>query len=229
MAHLAVAASSAADVPVSINSDMPAGGGTLGLDVLLNHVVVIDYPRTTFCILAPGDVSTALRRNATWTHATLRAGKLFVDTTIAGETRRDLFFDTGSSRFPIIVEHALWSAMTGWTQPSDTAATVNTTQWGKPKSYIGAHAKQTVRIAGVTLDAPVVFYEEDGFYRDNFGAAGLLGNAPFWNSVVILDLTPRLRFGTLPPVAASRAEKQRFIGGSFETTLVRTPHARPPV
>ena len=96
-----------------------------------------------------------------------------------------------------MVEHSLWTQVTGKTGESDAETKVTGTQWGKPKTWSGAKPTFPIEVAGTALSQSMVFYEEDGFYRKNFGAAGLLGNAAFWDTILVLDLGPFMRVGTL--------------------------------
>jgi hypothetical protein len=177
--------------------DFPAGSGTVGLDLLMNHYVVIDYPEKRFCVANRLSFPVDVRKRLRWSAATLKHGKIFLHARVGGEDRDDLFLDTGSSQFPLMVEHALWTHLTGRCGEADADTTITGTQWGKPKVWPGATPALPIEVAGTVLTKPMVFYEEDGFYQKNFGAAGLLGNAAFWNGVLVLDLGPSMRVGTL--------------------------------
>src|SRR5579875_2623649 len=179
--------------------DMPSGSGTLGLDVLLNHLVLIDYPNERFCIFDPLTFPKALGNPVTMSPASLVRGKLLLSVQIGGEQRNDFFFDSGSNDFPIMVEHSLWTKLTGRSGVTDAQTRVEGTQWGKNKVWPGAQALLPISVVGLPLKEPLVFYEEDGFFSKNFAAAGLIGNAAFSDSILFLDLTPLMRVGTFRP------------------------------
>lgn len=177
--------------------DLPSGSGTVGLDILMNHYVVIDYPHKRFCVANRLSFPVDIRKRIKWSGASLKRGKIYVHAKVAGEERDDLFLDTGSSQFPVMVEHALWAQVTGKASESDAETKITGIQWGKLKTWPGARAALPIEVAGMVLSHPMVYYEEDGFYRKNFSSAGLLGNAAFWDTVLVLDLGPFMRVGTL--------------------------------
>jgi hypothetical protein len=138
--------------------------------------------------------------HATWTPAQLRDAKLFLNVVLAGESVEGIFFDTGASAFEITVDLGTWRSLTGCEGPEDAPIRWNVASWGNRVTVIGAPAKGPLVVGSARIDQPRVFYIEEQpslFAGWPFPASGLVGSAPFWDRVVILDLGIRPRFGLL--------------------------------
>lgn len=183
---------------ISIEPGMPAGsGGTIGLDLLLGHVAVLDYPHQRFCLTDRSSLPQWVSTNVRWSNAALRNGKLFVPVRIGGDSFPDRYlFDTGSSTFAVAVEKSRWAALTG--NGKTATAPITGTQWGKPRVWPGALSLKPVEIGDQDFSTLPIHYEDDGFYTSRFNADGLIGNVPFLDKIVLLDLGPNMRFGVLP-------------------------------
>jgi hypothetical protein len=178
--------------------------GTLGADVLRRRVLVLDFARQRFALLAPNaSIPVPLERHARWATLTARNGKLFVHARVLGTEREDLFFDSGSSAFPLVIRREIWPAWTG-RQPADSANDVwMATSWGREVPLIGAPLRGSVSIAGVEFRAPATFFHGDtagppGFFETSpYPVTGYFGNALFGDSVTVIIDVPRRRFGLI--------------------------------
>jgi len=171
--------------------------GSLGLDLLFGYWVIIDYPGRRFALLRPGDAPLWLWQHATWTPAELRNAKLFLYVTLGGQGVKDLIFDTGSSAFDVIVDFDDWTELTS---PETNPTEKDVNSWGKVVTVVGAPARGSLIIGSAHIDNPRVYYlkDEPGLFSQwPFPARGLIGNAPFWDRVVIMDLGIRPRLGLL--------------------------------
>lgn len=174
--------------------------GSLGLDLLIGYLVMIDYPGRRLALLRPGEAPLWFWQRATWTPATLRDGKFFPYVILGGKGVDGLFFDTGSSAFDVIVDFEDWAELTGIAEPEAAPTQKIVNSWGKKVTAVGAPALGPMIIGSARIASPQVFYlkEQPGLFRNwPFPARGLLGNAPFWDRVVIVDLGIRPRFGIL--------------------------------
>jgi aspartyl protease len=186
------------NVPVYVNGDMPAGSGTIGIDALLNRDVVIDYPGQRFCMVQVTQLPQSIKDKTSWSLADMRHGKYFVAVKIGDKEVSDqFFFDTGSSLFALSVEKAKWDELTQ--SGKVPVKPIIGTSWGKTMTWTGAVAQQPISIGGISLQQPAVFYQANGFYKKNYDAMGLVGNAPFMDKIVILCLAPFMSFGVLSP------------------------------
>ena len=172
--------------------------GSLGLDLLVGHFVLIDYPGRRLAIMRAGDVPLWLLLQTSWTPAALRDGKFFLTVALGGRSVDGLFFDTGASAFHVTVDFDTWTALTGCTGPDSATTRWTVSSWGNKVTAVGCPARGPLVIGSARIPDPPVFYLKEQpklFAGWPFPAAGLVGNAPFWDRVVILDLGIRPRFG----------------------------------
>lgn len=173
--------------------------GTLGLPALLGRVVVIDYPARRFCLFAAGDVPAPIAA-APSVRAMLRNAKFHVPVTIGTFASDTIVFDTGSSELPLSVDLSLWRRLTGRTTTADAPASYRGTAWGKPLVIAGAPSKASLRVGTVDLGRVTVFTNPlapAGFADWPVPTDGVLGNAPVWDGIVVMDLTARIRFAII--------------------------------
>ncbi|MCF8242663.1 MAG: hypothetical protein K9J16_14895 [Melioribacteraceae bacterium] len=172
--------------------------GSLGLDVLWGRMLVIDYPGKRLALMTPGEMPGWFLERISWTPAVLRDGKFFPYVSLADSGVEDMFFDTGSSAFSIIVDRAFWIELTGCHDPENAATRHVVNSWGNAVTAIGEPAKGPLVVGSVRIQRPEVFYIEENpklFEQWPFPTRGLIGNAPFWDRVVVVDLGLRPRLG----------------------------------
>ena len=146
-------------------------------------------------------VPADLERRAGWAPLNYRNGKPFVRVRVAGTDRDDLFFDSGSSAFPLVVRRELWPEWTG-RQRSDPANEVwLATSWGREVPLIGAPLRGALSIAGVEFRTPTTFVHGDttgipGFFdTSHYPVAAYFGNALLGDSLTVIVDIPHNRFG----------------------------------
>ena len=177
--------------------------GTIGLDLLVGKVVVLDLPYMRFCVSEPDapEVSTLLEKTE-FTTARLRDGKLFVEARLGEESLDGLLFNTGASAFPLQVDLGLWQQLTGRNGDEDSNTLWEVTTRGESVTFVGAPARGKLQIGQVGLDVPMVFFQQDrasSFTEWPIPIRGLLGNALFFEHAIVLDLRAESpRFGILP-------------------------------
>jgi hypothetical protein len=190
---------------VWIHDDEDMGGGeapsgSVGLDLLFGRVVLIDYPGRRFALLDRGQVPPWMLERVSWTPANVRDGKLFINVSIAGEPVEDVVFDTGSSAFHLLLDADRWRELTGRSGPDDATIRWKARSWGHTVTAIGAPARGALVVGSARIVEPTLFYLEEQpnlFSAWPFPATGLVGNAPFWDDVVVVDLGLRPRFGLM--------------------------------
>ncbi|WP_137898374.1 hypothetical protein [Sphingomonas sp. 2SG] len=173
--------------------------GTLGLPALMGRIAVIDYPRQRFCLFAEADLPEPLQR-ATFVRAMLRNAKFHVPIRTGAFTSDTIVFDTGSSEMPLHVDIAAWKRITGRATTAAAPSAIQGTAWGKPFTLAGAPAAAPVMLGDIPLGTVTVFTNPDApesFADWPVPTDGVLGNAPLWDGIVILDLTARVRFGVI--------------------------------
>ncbi len=191
--------------PVWIHSRSELGrsgelSGSIGLDLLYGYLVLIDYPGRRLALLKQGEVPLWMWQRATWTPAEVRNKKYFLTVVLDGKSVSGLFFDTGTSAFDITVDFDMWRTLTGLSGPDDASIQWKVNSWGTRVTVIGASASGPLVVGSARIEEPRVFYideQRELFANWPFPATGLVGNAPFWDHVVILDLGIQPRFGLL--------------------------------
>lgn len=187
---------------VYLNPDMEDDAslrGTLGLPALMGRITVIDYPRQRFCLFAEADLPGSLGK-ATFVRAMLRNAKFHVPIRTGAFTSDTIVFDTGSSEMPLHVDLANWKRITGRAVTTAAPSSIRGTAWGKPFTLAGAPAASPVTLGDIPLGTVNVFTNPntpDSFADWPVQTDGVLGNAPLWDGIVILDLTAKVRFGLI--------------------------------
>lgn len=209
--------------------------GTLGLDLLVGHVVVLDFPGERFCLVPRGRVPAALWTRTAWTPARLRDGKLFLEAELDGKPLEGVFFDTGASAFSFSVDLPLWRELTGLASGEEATERLVVPSWGSEVTLLGAPARGDLRVGSVRIERPLVFHmreRPDLFAEWPFPATGLVGNAPFWDRVVVLDLGLEPRFGLLggerPPPAEADGPGRGLVRSRVEVLDQRAKPAGTP-
>jgi hypothetical protein len=170
--------------------------GTLGLWNLIGRITVIDYPGQRVCLFADADLPQELP-TGTSVSATLRNGKLFVPVQVGSFASDNIVFDTGSSEFPLIVDLANWSKLSGQTEAEKAPVKREALAWGKSVLLVGAPASSQLKLGELELGIPIVFTKQDapdGFAKMSYKVDGIMGNAPVWDGIVVLDLTANVQF-----------------------------------
>ena len=183
---------------ISIFRDMKVThniSGTLGLWSLIGRITVIDYPGQRVCLFADADFPQELR-TGTFVSATLRNGKLFVPVQLGSFASDDIMFDTGSSDFSLMVDLANWSKVTGLTGPEKAPVKHEGSAWGTSVLFYGAPASSQLKLGKIELGNPIAFTKQgapDSFAKMSYKVDGIIGNAPFWEGIVVLDLTANVQ------------------------------------
>jgi hypothetical protein len=187
---------------IYVNTDMEVDAnvqGTLGLPALLGRVAVLDYPGKRFCLFADADVPAAIAE-APSVRAMLRNSKLYVPLSIGAFNSDAFVFDTGSSELPLNVDLATWRLLTNRVTTDGAPTSYQGSAWGKPLTIPGAPAASPVSIGKTALGHVTVFTnpaQPAGFTDWPVPTVGVLGNAPLWDSIVVLDLTAKVRFAII--------------------------------
>jgi len=173
--------------------------GTVGLDLFIGHTFVIDLPKQRLCLLERADLPDSLSREADWSPAEIRHGKLFLKIELNGKKLDGIFYDTGSSPDALIVDFNLWKEATGRSGATDATSHTRAQSWGRKREFIGAPASGDLKIGNHVYKGPLIATtpaQPDSFHRKD-QAQGLLGNALFGRSIIILDLGSHPQFGII--------------------------------
>jgi hypothetical protein len=181
--------------------DAPRVIGTLGLRFFRDRILVLDFPHQRLAIVGRDDSMPASSGKLTYVPARYQHGYLFVPLRVANRPVEDFFYDTGASAFALVTTASTWRQFTGRTgsEPGNLRMTVSS--WGKQVEDVGAPVAGAVEIGPVRAVRPLVFHQREvagapDFFARNPGlSGGIIGNALFADSsVVVIDLARR-RFG----------------------------------
>jgi hypothetical protein len=180
--------------------------GTLGLDVFIGKLAILDYPGQRFCLLSPGSAPPDLWSQTAWSPAVVRDSKLFLAVNLNDEPVEGVF-DTGGGPLPLIVDYEPWQRMTGLVDSTEaTERLTGGSAWGRDITLLGAPAPGALAVGSVRLEHPMIYFEDTApFSSWAFPAQGLLGNELFWNRVVLLDLGLLLRLAPVTTNAIRRS------------------------
>lgn len=169
-------------------SHIPAGAaeGVIGLDSLIGHQILIDYPARTLCV-------TTAPLAGEWLEipSRLRHGKLFLFSRVGEHLEWGFFFDTGASLYHLLVDKANWQALTGRTGDEEDNQVLYGSGWGSSLTTVGAPLTMPLHLGPLQAEAPSVHFvlEQPARFTDHPARArGLIGSAPFLDHAVRIDL-----------------------------------------
>jgi len=175
--------------------------GSVGQDILVGRILVIDFPKERFCLTDSLDSAVkSLLSRASFVNLNRRDNKLFVHVQIADTSSDDFFYDTGASLFPISTSKAMWQKLTGLEGNEKNNVRMSVSSWGQEVVLIGAPVKGDLTFGTLNVPNPMVYFDTTGlitFSQEPFKTDGLLGNALFYDEyTVVIDLVHN-RFGIL--------------------------------
>lgn len=175
--------------------------GVIGLDPMVGRVLVIDFPRRRVCLVDAADLPANVVHAAQWNGGEVRHGKFFVRAEINGKRSNRLVYDTGASGDALVMDLEPWKAATGLADPKQATGHFTSQLAGGAVEYVTAPLSGTMTVANHLYEHPLVAtaVDRERDYTEIFQADGVLGNALFHDSIVILDLTGHARFGLIYP------------------------------
>lgn len=201
-APLSIAGVTVDRTPIFVANDLASTDdvmhGSIGMDVFFGRVVTLDYPRRRLCIDAAASID-----DSTFELLPMRVvakNRVQPEAKLNGQVDQGLVFDTGSSAFAVLADRDRWQALTGrrGDEPGNTV-TVGSS-WGNPIHVIGAPLRGALELGSTHFEAPLAHFISEAPDRIaqmwSGKATGILGNALFFDRVVIIDTRPgHMRFG----------------------------------
>ena len=171
--------------------------GTLGADLLDGRVMVLDYPRQRFTLCA--HVPDSLARRTRFAPLVFDSRRVLLSAHVQGQEHQ-LLFDSGSSAFALLTSQDTWNRLR---QPHALPCETTVNSWGRQLTAHTVATPATLGLGPATVPLVTVTYiEGTAFWQSVLmrfsGMGGMLGNAPFVGSIVILDV-PGHRFGVARP------------------------------
>ena len=171
--------------------------GTLGADLLDDRVMVLDYSRQRLTLCA--HVPDGLARCTHFAPLAFDSRRVLLRARINGQERQ-LLFDSDSSAFALLTSHDTWNQLRG---PDALPRETKVNPWGRQLTAYTVATPATLGLGPATVPlATVTYIEGTAFWQSVLmrfsGMGGMLGNAPFAGSTVVLDV-PGHRFGVVRP------------------------------
>lgn len=169
--------------------------GTLGTDIMDGRVLVVDYPHRQLTLTT--SVPDSLVRRAAFVPMTFKERRVMLSVGLEGKTQ-DLLFDSGSSAFALVTSAGHWQQLA---LPAAPTQIVPVNSWGKTLMANTAPTAAAMQFGAVAVPVGTVSYIEGmGFMQSTLtrfsGMGGMLGNAPFSQQTIILDVKGG-RFGVV--------------------------------
>lgn len=171
--------------------------GTLGADLLDGRVVVLDYPHQRLKLYA--QVPDSLARCTSFAPLAFDSRRVLLHAHVQGQERQ-LMFDSGSSAFALLTSQTTWNELR---QPNALPHETKVNSWGRQLTAHTVASQAALGLGSATVPLVTVTYiEGTTFWQSALmrlsGMGGMLGNAPFTSSILVLDV-PGNRFGVARP------------------------------
>ena len=169
--------------------------GTLGVDLITDRTLVLDYPaeRLSICMEVPGTLSKQVNLPSFM----LIQGSILLPGVILGKQTL-LYFDTGSSAFELLTSK---EACTALALPNSAPVAYQVKSWGKTLIANTMPTPDSLLIATQMLPIRNATYIEGASDSQvqqmlKLGIGGMIGNKLFLNNTLILD-TKNKKFGLI--------------------------------
>lgn len=181
--------------------------GTVGVDVFVHHIVVLDFPHRRIAMLdedqaLPADLaSQAVFLPVQFDKA--HGWHIFIPVKIDGKDYPDdFFYDTGSSAIQLETVKQTWQQLTGLTGDEKGLDTFISLDWGQEETFAKAPIQGELSIGPVKVDKPLAQTmlhgrPEGDLSSAHFHVLGLIGNAPFYDKYLLIIDVPHKRLGIL--------------------------------
>lgn len=168
--------------------------GTIGLDLLENHVVLLDYPHRKLFV----GIHLPKKWQKIPAHSFVFSRYGILLPAVLEGIVQQLYFDSGSSAFPLLTDSTTCTHLAG---PNPEWNSFAVGSWGNRLTAHSATTKVTITVAGQVLPIGRVTWIEGASQQQiqqmqQLGISGMTGNELFRNGVLILD-AQRQQFGLI--------------------------------
>ena len=168
----------------SLFTSSPKRVGSLGADAFKDKILIIDYPNQRMCVL--DSLDRFWKSKAVFVQSRLRRGRIQIPLTINNKDYWFLF-DTGASLFPVNTNKKIWTEIVDEIATTDTLIA---NSWGEQVPFYGKPITKNVYLGDKLLHKDYAWYNENKRLME-FNTVeeidGLVGNAYFFDEVVLLD------------------------------------------
>ncbi|MDX1990887.1 MAG: hypothetical protein SF029_00765 [bacterium] len=188
------------ELPVLLDYGEPASAeagslvpiGSIGADVLREHVLILDYARQRLAIV--DTLPETYMQSTAFVDAEMTGSRIKIPLTVGGQTDAYLF-DTGASLFAITTARGEWEKMVDTTQ--GVVEVPGVTTWGTAYTVVGGLPEVPVRLGETELPQRNLYYHPAWVISVLFvqeRVRGLVGNEFFYEGTVVIDFLGE-RFG----------------------------------
>ncbi len=162
--------------------------GTVGLDFIIGKILLLDYPKSRFCVL---DRNQDGQNNYDFgSPIKIEKNHIMVDIGINQIELRNVVFDSGSSLFEITVSQEMWRNVTGRSGDESDNVYLTVGAWNDKIETVGTHMRGTIRLLNEVFVNPMIYYwsgQHDIGEWD--GVNGIIGNSLFYDKYLLtIDL-----------------------------------------
>lgn len=176
--------------------------GTIGQDMVLSRVILIDFVHQRIAFLKKEDVKPSYLNGVSFVPMHYRNDQLFIPLKLDGTAYLDdFFYDSGSSMFTLLTTSVVWQQATRSTVHNSENDVLHVTQWGSIATLLGARLTGHLSIGPVEIDSPMIYFQQSGgsasanLANAHYPVKGLIGNAAFYDCCMVVLDAPDDRFG----------------------------------
>jgi hypothetical protein len=171
---------------------------TIGMDQMVGRILVLDFPGARFAVLSDEAEVAALGADSIhYVNAEFSYFKFYVDVVVGEDTLRGVRYDCGASTATLILPLDVWQRSTGLTGDEDVIVRDSSWSWGRFVQLWKAPAKGDLSFGPIRLSSPEVTYID--WPDPTLRTMSFLGNAPFYDSFIVVVDCINQRFGVARP------------------------------
>lgn len=192
---------------VFINKNMGDGSkgpsGTIGTDILKEKTFLVNYSTNQVCLFEHDQIPEEFTSMTTLVPAKVEFGKIVVPVSASKNRDLSLFFDTGASAIPVLIDEPAWKEIV---KKKSKAEVITASAWGKEVPFVGKPPRASLLLANSSLNVKRVFYRKDQpqLFKSwkNPSIEGSFGNEAVWDRewVYLVFDSANPKFGLGPEV-----------------------------
>jgi hypothetical protein len=177
-------------------SETPEGliVGTIGLDLIVGKILVLDFPATKYAVLDDTThLSSVLPADIDFVDGAVSYNKFYLSVLLGEDTVQAVRYDCGSSTATLMLPRDWWEWATGYKGTEPEVIRDSVPAWGQYVHCLTAPAKHEMKIGKFrVMNPPVTFVD----WPDPSLATGkFLGSAAFYDSCIVVVDCIHERFG----------------------------------
>ncbi|MFH1688581.1 MAG: hypothetical protein ABIE70_13815 [bacterium] len=168
--------------------------GTIGLDQVIDKILVLDFPHQRFAVLDDtAAVAALIPTDVAYIDAEIAYNKFYLRLPFGDDTIPAVRYDCGASIATLILPLDYWEWATGLAIDSPQVAVDSVPSWGKYVTTYTAPSQFSMIFGQVHIERPDMMYIE--WPDPSLANEKLLGNAPFYDDYVVVVDCIRSKFG----------------------------------